>query len=46
MKYVKPELIVLAPAIEAIQMHNKPPVGAQELAPPFARTIGAYEADE
>ncbi|MGA8037007.1 MAG: hypothetical protein WA823_14335 [Candidatus Acidiferrales bacterium] len=46
MKYAKPEVVELAPAIEAIQMHIKDPQGVLELAPPFERTIGAYEADE
>lgn len=46
MKYVKPEVVELAAAIEAIQMQTKPPQGVLELAPPFLHTIGAYEADE
>jgi len=43
MNYMKPEMLLLGSAVEAVQMHTK---GGEAIDAPNSRTTGAYEADE
>jgi hypothetical protein len=46
MKYAKPEVVLLAPAVEAVQGTTSKPVGNPDAAKPHQPSPAAYEADE
>lgn len=46
MTYTKPEVTLLAPAIEAVQGTTSKPVGNPDAASPHQPSPAAYEADE
>lgn len=46
MKYAKPEIILLARAVEAVQGTMSKPVGNPDSAAPHQPSAAAYEADE
>lgn len=46
MTYAKPEVVLLAPAAQAVQGTTSKPVGSPDAAIPHQPSPAAYEADE
>lgn len=46
MKYVKPELVLLGKAVDAVQGSMSKPIGNPDAATPHQPSPAAYEADE